>query len=134
MIHISPAEFGDYREHQSPDGTRPAFCLVREQAAAASRPLRRLAAPAVVAMGADSARGSSDHRGHLFLPAGARTMDAAARAAFVGAGRAVSARAARPPARLDRTQMDRASARKGRALTRPNDSNDSGFRRTPSVV
>ena len=57
---------------ESSGRTRPAFCLVRSQAAAAAGEVRRLAAPAVVALCADSARHSVDRRRYFQLLAGAR--------------------------------------------------------------
>src|SRR3954466_12381305 len=96
--------------------TRPAFRLVRSQAAAAGSEICRLAAPAVVALCADSARGSADPRRYLQLPAGARHLDAAARTPFVRAGRTVPAGADGADARMDRAQVDRTPAHKIHAL------------------
>ena len=67
---------------QTPEGARPAFCLVREEAAVRAGEIRRLAAQAVVDLRADSTRCSPDRRRRFQLPAGAGTLDAAARDSF----------------------------------------------------
>src|SRR5512144_14808 len=99
----------------TPERTRPAFCLVREKAAVGAFEVRGLAAQAIVDLRQDSDRCSPDRRRYFQLPAGARTLDAAARTPFVRAGRAAAAEADGAGARMDRAQMDRAATGKTRA-------------------
>ena len=66
----------------------------------------------------DSARHTAGRRRLSQLPAGARTLDAAARTPFVRAGRAAAAEADGAGARMGRAQMARAPARKARTRAR----------------
>ena len=80
------------------------------------RQICRLAAPAIVAADPDSPGHIVDRRWHFQLFAGAGTLDAPARTRFVRAGPAIPRKADGAGARLDRTQMDRASTREKRTV------------------
>ena len=95
-INISPAR----GEIEVSEAHRIELDLVRRQAAAGSGQVRRLVAQAVVALRQDSARHFVDRRRYFQLPAGAWTLDVAARTPFVRAGCACAAEADGADARM----------------------------------
>ena len=77
-----------------------------------------MAAQAIIPIGSRSDCNPADRRGHFWLFAGAWAVDAPTRTRFVRARRAGAAKTDREDDRMDRAQMDRASTRKKRAMTR----------------
>src|SRR5689334_5293805 len=90
---------------RAPERTRPALCLVREQAAAATGEVRRLAAQAIVDLRPRSDRNTPGRRWLSQFPAGAWPLDVAARTPFVRTGCAAAAETDGAGTCMDRAQV-----------------------------